>query len=123
MIKGCGVDIIEIDRIARAMQKPGFIQRIFTADEQQLLHGRPVQSWAARFAAKEAVMKALGCGWRQGVTFQDIVILRDQNGKPVVELRGKAREIARAQGVAAVHLSLSHNRSAAVAYAVSVGGG
>lgn len=123
VIKGCGVDIIEIDRIARAMRKPRFIQRVFTAEEQRLLSSRPVQSWAARFAAKEAVMKALGCGWRHGVGFQDIAIMRDQNGKPLVELRGQAQEIARRQGVAVVHLSLSHSRSVAVAYVVCVGRG
>ena len=68
-------------------------------------------------------MKALGCGWRHGVGFQDIAILRDQNGKPLVELRGQAQEIARRQGVAVVHLSLSHSRSVAVAYVVCVGRG
>ncbi len=123
VIKGCGVDIIEIDRIARAIKKPRFIQRIYTAEEQQLLHSRPVQSWAARFAAKEAVMKALGCGWQQGVRFRDIEILQEQSGKPVARLKGQAWEIAHTQGVTAIHLSLSHNRTVAIAYAVCVGGG
>ena len=123
IIKGCGVDIIEISRITRAMENPRFIQRIYTPGEQRLLRSRPVQSWAARFAAKEAVMKALGCRWRNGVRFRDIEILQEPSGKPVVELMGQALVVAEAQGVTAVHLSMSHNRNVAIAYVVCAGGG
>ena len=69
IIIGCGVDIIEIDRIAKALQKQKFIERVYTDQEQQLLRLRSAQSWAARFAAKEAVMKALGCGWNHGALY------------------------------------------------------
>lgn len=121
VIKGCGVDMIEIDRITRALRRQKFIERIYTKREQELLRARTAQSWAARFAAKEAVMKALGCGLRQGVRFTDIEILNEESGRPVVILAGQAQKAAQLQRVAAVHISLSHNRSTAVAYALSVG--
>ena len=123
IIIGCGVDIIEIDRIAKALQKQKFIERVYTDQEQQLLRLRSAQSWAARFAAKEAVMKALGCGWNHGVRFTDIEILREESGKPAVNLFGQAQKIAQSLKVTGIHISLSHNRSTAVAFALCVGEG
>lgn len=121
VIKGCGVDLIEIARIAKALQRPKFASRIYTEKEQTILRSRSPQSWAARFAAKEAVMKALGCGWQKGVRFTDIEILQETSGKPIVSLHGQASVIARNKQITQVHLSLSHDRSVAIAYAISVG--
>lgn len=121
VVKGCGIDIIEIERIARALKKPGFINKIHTSDEQKMLHTRHNQSWAVRFAAKEAVMKAIGCGWQKGVRFKDIEINQDQWGKPVVLLSGRVKEIADARKITQLHISLAHDRISAIAYAIAVG--
>lgn len=121
VIKGCGVDLIEIYRIAQALKKERFKSKIYTEHEQTILTRKAAQSWAARFAGKEAVMKAIGTGWQQGVSFQQIEISRDQLGKPVVRLFGKAQEIASNQGISEIHISLSHNRDTAIAYAIAVG--
>lgn len=120
-IKGCGVDIIEVERIAKALARPQFQQRIYTTREQEILRSRHVQSWAARFAAKEAVMKAIGCGWQYGVRFTDIEILPEPSGKPAVILSGQAQIIAAQMHISKVLVSMSHNRSVAIAYAVCVG--
>lgn len=121
VVKGCGVDIIEIYRIAQALEKDRFKDKIFTKHEQKILQGKAAQSWAARFAAKEAVMKALGSGWQRGVSFKQIEIGKDQWAKPIVQLFDRAQEIANERGINEIHLSLSHNRTTAIAYAIAVG--
>ncbi len=122
IIVGCGIDIIEIKRIAKALKKPRFSSKIYTQKERQSLEGRHPRSWAVRFAAKEAVMKAMGCGWRQGVAFTDIEIMQDTWGKPIIKLRGKAEQIADEQGISQIHISLTHDKISAIAYAIAVGG-
>lgn len=121
IIIGCGVDIIEIERIERALKRSRFKTKIYTKMEQQLLENNEVKSWAARFAAKEAVMKALGCGWRGGVKFSDIEVSQNHLGKPMIELSGVTKSIAEQQNVTKIHISLSHDRSVAIAYAIAVG--
>lgn len=121
IIIGCGVDIIEIERIANALKRPRFKTKIYTENEQDLLATKKIESWAARFAAKEAVMKALGFGWRGGIKFTDIDVSHDHLGKPVVKLSGKTKELAEQSKVTKIHLSLSHDRSVAIAYAIAVG--
>lgn len=121
VVKGCGVDIIEIYRITQALKKARFKSRIYTAHEQKILESKNDQSWAARFAGKEAVMKALGCGWQQGVGFKQIEISRDDWGKPIVRLYDRAQEVASMQKISEIHISLSHNRDTAIAYAIAVG--
>lgn len=119
MVLGTGVDLIEVERIRRALASPTtgerFRQRVFTPKEQAAVAGRrhPEQGLAARFAAKEAVMKALGrfCDWRQ------IEILREE-GAPEVQLHGTAKALAASQGVTKIHLSLSHTRELATAFVV-----
>lgn len=123
IIKGCGVDIIEIDRIATALQKDGFRHRIYTQTEKEYLEPKQPQSWAAGFAAKEAVMKALGIGWQKGIKFTDIEVQHDQYGKPSIALFGVALDIAGRNNITQVHISLSHNNQVAVAYAIAVGEG
>ena len=118
-----GLDIIEIARIQRALSRWGdrFMQRIYTPAEQEL-YSRHAQSLAALFASKEAVMKALGTGARMrngtGIGWQEIEILPDPLGKPIVYRHGRARERARELGLGELAISLSHSRDYAVASVV-----
>ncbi len=114
-----GVDIIEIDRIERTLQRFGsrFLERIYTADEISYCRGRPAQL-AARFAAKEAVMKALGTGTR-GVGWRDVEITRERTGKPRVNLTGRAAARARRLGIRNMGVSISHSHTYAVASVVA----
>jgi holo-[acyl-carrier protein] synthase len=122
MIRGLGIDIIEVDRIRRATARWGeaFLCRVFTPDE--LARGgapqRAAERLAGRFAAKEAVMKALGLG-RRGVGWQEIEITVDPFGKPGVRLTGRAATVADRLGVRAWHVAISHTRLLAVAEALA----
>jgi holo-[acyl-carrier protein] synthase len=124
MILGTGIDIVEIERIAEAVKNPRFTERVFTEQEQEYCESRRAQrasSYAARFAAKEAVMKALGTGLSKG-RWLDVEILSIPDGKPNVRLGGFFEAIAREMGVVAIQLSLSHSRDFAVAQAITWGG-
>lgn len=118
MIYGVGTDLCRINRIARAMEKPRFLDRLYTAAERARLEGlcdeRRHERAAGMFAAKEAVAKALGTGF-VGFGFADIEILSDEKGKPAVILHGGAAELAKN---ATVHLSISHDGGMALAFAV-----
>jgi holo-[acyl-carrier protein] synthase len=122
MIKGIGVDIVEIGRIRRIIENQGerFIQKVFTPLEQEycLAHRDPAPHFAARFAAKEAVFKALGTGWAEGVSWHDAEVRRQDGGAPVLALAGEAANLCRASGVSSTHLSLSHSNDSAVAMVV-----
>ena len=113
-----GVDIVEIDRVERAVARGGdrFLNRIYTEAEIALYRERPSEL-AARFAGKEAVMKALGTGTR-GVGWREIEIIPNRRGKPVVVLRGRAQARARALGLEDLAISLSHSKNFAVASVV-----
>ena len=120
MVSGIGIDIVEIKRISDAVKKNNrFLQKVFTNDELKYLEEKKfrAQSVAGGFAAKEAVSKALGTGFR-GFGLQDIQVLRDELGKPFVILTGKARSIAEAKGHYTIHLSISHSDNNAIAYAM-----
>lgn len=120
MILGVGVDIVEIRRIKEILDKNnGFLEKIFTANEIEYLKGRNLRPEyvAGRFAAKEAVSKALGTGFR-GFSFRDIIIENSTLGKPIVTLKGKARVIASKTGNTNIHLSISHGEDNAIAYAL-----
>jgi holo-[acyl-carrier protein] synthase len=121
---GVGVDIVEVERIERAITRWGeaFVRRIYTAREVERSAAPIVVGprLAARFAAKEAVMKALGVGWRQ-LSWQEIEIANDPQGKPVVHLHGAARRIADQLGVTDILVALSHTHLHAVANAVAIG--
>lgn len=127
MILSVGADLCEIDRIEGVHARLGerFLDRILTADEKEycLRKQQPWASVAARFAAKEAVMKCLGTGWTQGVTFRDIEVRRARGGAPGLLLHGRAAEHAAARGIACWHLSLSHSRGTALAMVVAEGTG
>ncbi len=112
-----GVDIVEIARIENAIARwrERFLRRIYTSAEIELCSSRP-HSLAGRFAAKEAVMKALGCGFK-GAPWREIEILADSEGMPLVNLTGRARARADHLGIKQVLVSLSHSNSQAIAYA------
>lgn len=119
----CGVDIIEIDRIKRSFEKMGdsFRDRIFTRDEVEYCESKNAvkhKSYAARFAAKEAVSKAFGTGMGDRIGWKDIEIQNDENGKPYVNLLGKARELFDEVNGVGISISLSHSENYAVAFAV-----
>ena len=112
-IIGHGVDIVEIARIAGMLEDHGerFAERCFTVDERAYADESErvrAERYAARFAAKEAVLKALGTGLRYGLSFTDIEVRRTAEGGPVVHLHGVAREMAEKRGIVNWHLSLSH---------------
>ena len=120
MIVGIGCDIIEIERIARAIKSESFIRRVFTAEEAAYCQRRGQQSaasFAARFAAKEAVLKALGTGLREG-SLQEIAVDNDVLGKPLVQLSGHFAMLAKQLGVKNIQISLSHSRELATAYVI-----
>lgn len=125
MILGVGIDIIEIGRIEQAVKRPAFVERVFTKAEQAYCNSRGVQkasSYAARFAGKEAVLKAFGTGLSGG-TLQDIEIINDNRGCPQVTLTGFYGDLAQTMGVTGVYLSLTHAREYAAAQAILWGGG
>jgi len=119
-----GVDLIEIERIQTAIDRHGsrFLARVYTARELVYCRGR-VESLAGRFAAKEAVAKALGTGiWRHGVGWTDIEVLRDlQSGAPQLQLHNAAATCASTLGLHEWSVSLSHDRARAIAFVVAIG--
>ncbi len=117
-----GVDLIEIERIRQAHQRYGqrFLNRIYTPVEQARCRGR-ADELAARFAAKEAVSKALGTGMR-GVLWKEIEVVNDPRGKPLVRLYGAAERRAAELGIADLDISLTHSRDQAIAFVVALSG-
>lgn len=123
MIKGVGVDLVEIERIKRAIDNNGkFLKRVFTKEE--IARGEKkkdrYQFYGAHFATKEAVMKALGTGWRKGVRWRDIQIIHNNDGKPEVKLVGRTKEIAKRLEIDGVLVSMSHTREYAIAQAIAI---
>jgi holo-[acyl-carrier protein] synthase len=122
MIFGIGTDIVEVSRIQKAVEgTPGFADKIFTEAEQNYCEARKAgkyQSYAARYAAKEAFFKALGTGYRYGMRFREIEIINNSLGKPEIRLHGKAKTLVSEQKIIRIHLSLSHLREMAVAFVI-----
>ena len=122
MIVGTGIDIAEVDRIAQTIARFGgrFKERVFTADEIRYCESKAnkAERYAARFAAKEAGMKALGTGWSRGVTWRDIEVQRLPGGRPTVVFHGKAGEIFAKLGGVRAHLSITHTKDSAMAYVI-----
>jgi holo-[acyl-carrier protein] synthase len=120
-----GVDLVEIARFERVLREWGdrFEARVFTDGEREYCRRRaPAPAhFAARFAAKEAAMKALGTGWRGGVRWKDIEVVRAPGGPPTLRLAGACAEIARRRGIARLHLSLTHDAGVALAFVVAEG--
>lgn len=117
----CGVDFIRVDRIEAALARfgPRFLQRVFTAEEQRYCGGR-APSLAARWAAKEAVAKALGCGIGD-VAWREIEILSDARGAPALRLHGAAARLAAARALREWSVSLTHDDGRAIALVVAMG--
>ncbi len=122
MIVGTGIDIAEVPRIAHSITRYGdrFLRRIFTEGEIQYCDSKAnrMERYAARFAAKEAAMKALGTGWNHGVRWRDLEVRREPGGRPTLAFHGKAAEFAAKLGATHVALSLSHTASEAIAQVI-----
>lgn len=120
---GIGVDIVEIARMESILKRtPSFALRVFTDEERAYCESsnRPATHYACRFAAREAVLKALGTGFSSGVGRRDVSVSRDSSGKPIAVLSGRALEIAHELGVIEVALSLSFTNDVAVANAMTI---
>lgn len=126
-IIGIGTDIVECLRIAQMIERHGelFLNRVFTPTEIGYCSARAAatQHFAGRWAAKEAVLKAMGTGWARGIKWVDIEIRNDERGRPAVALGGGARDVCERLGVREMHVSISHCRTFATAYAVACGHG
>jgi holo-[acyl-carrier protein] synthase len=122
MIVGTGIDIAEVPRIAQAIERHGerFIHRVFTEGEIAYCDSKAnrIERYAARFAAKEAGMKALGTGWNHGVRWRDVEVCRQPGGRPTIAFHGKAAEFATRLGAKNVALSLSHTAEQAIAQVI-----
>ena len=120
MIVGTGVDLAEVSRIRASVERYGarFVQRVFTAREIAYVERKAnkYERFAARFAAKEAGMKALGTGWSRGVTWKDFEVANLPSGRPTLVLHGVAAGIATELGVKTVQLSLTHTSELALAW-------
>ena len=122
---GIGTDIVECLRIAQMIERHGelFISRVYTEFEIGYCSSRKAatQHYAGRWAAKEAVLKAIGTGWRRGISWRDIEVRNDGGGKPTVALRGGARDVVEQLGIQQMLISISHCRSHATAFAMALG--
>ena len=119
MIIGIGTDIIEVDRVAKAISQEAFKKKVFSDREIAYCETqKKEESFAARFAAKEAFFKALGTGWRDGMGITEVEILNDSLGKPEIHLSGKAKEVFEQKGGTHIHVSLSHIKTQAIAYVI-----
>lgn len=125
-ILGIGTDIIECPRIGRMIEQHGelFLQRVYTDREIRYCQARKhaIEHFAGRWAAKEAIFKALGSAWNRGVTWTDFEVRNSPDGQPKVLVRGAARDAALSRGVADILVSISHCRTYATAYAMVLGG-
>ena len=122
-MRGLGTDLVEVERFRLAMRRRAALpERLFSDDERAYAFRQkdPAKSLAARFGAKEAVMKALGVGlWK--FRFRDVEVVREKSGAPTLALRGRAAEIAAERGVVAWQLSLTHTNATAMAVAIALG--
>jgi len=122
MILGIGTDLAEVDRIRESIARFGdrFLNRIYTAGERAYSASKanPVERLAARFAAKEAGMKAIGTGWSQGVTWHDFAVVNEESGRPTLALNGAAKRKADTMGVKRISLSLTHTSATALAVVI-----
>jgi holo-[acyl-carrier protein] synthase len=117
MIFGIGTDIIETERVARAITRESFKLKVFSKREIDYCEKQSTaESFAARFAAKEAFFKALGTGWRDGMHINEVEILNDDLGKPFIELTGDTLVIVQKKGIKNIFVSLSHIKTMAIAF-------
>ncbi|MFY9310111.1 MAG: holo-ACP synthase [Bacteroidia bacterium] len=123
MILGLGTDIAEVARIAKSVEDIRFKERVFSPAEIAYCESRAHknESFAARFAAKEAFFKALGTGWRGGLAFNEVEIQNDDLGKPTLHLTGTTAEILIEKKIKSIHVSLSHTKETAIATVIIEG--
>jgi holo-[acyl-carrier protein] synthase len=122
MICGIGIDLVRVERVRAIAERwqARFLDRLYTQAERRACMNKaaPYASLAARFAAKEAVFKALGTGWSDGVSWRDIQVLNDRSGRPRATVSGRLKTLMKRAGVTGIHVSLSHEADYAVAEAV-----
>ncbi len=122
MIVGTGIDIIEVPRVAASIERFGrrFVERVFTEGEIRYCESKhnKAERYAARFAAKEAALKAIGTGWRRGVAWREVEVGHELGERPVIRFSGRAAEFAAKLGMKRASLSLSHTREQAVAQVI-----
>jgi holo-[acyl-carrier protein] synthase len=129
MIVGIGVDLAEVDRIREALERAAtgerFRSRVFTPGEQAYCERRrrKFESYAARFAAKEAMMKALGRGWSREVSWTEIEVTRERGGRPRIQLHGRTAAYAEKLGIRRISLALTHTADTAMAEVIAEDGG
>ena len=123
MILGLGTDIADVDRIAKSIEDIRFKERVFSRAEIAYCEARAgkAESFAARFAAKEAFFKALGTGLREGMAFKEVETINDELGKPAIHLTGTTAEIANRKKIKSIHVSLSHTKETAIATVIIEG--
>ncbi|MCE5301490.1 MAG: holo-ACP synthase [Planctomycetaceae bacterium] len=124
-IVGIGTDITECLRIARMIERHGelFIGRIYTPQEVKYCQSRKqaTQHFTGRWAAKEAILKALGTGWQRGISWRDMEIFNEPDGKPVVRVRGGVKELVEQLGIQEIQVTISHCRTHATAFVIALG--
>lgn len=125
-ILGIGTDIVECPRIGRMIEQHGefFLRRVYTEREIRYCQARKraLEHFAGRWAAKEAILKAIGTGWSKGISWTDLEVRNEPGGQPTVLVRGGARDAALGRGIGDILISISHCRTYATAYALAVGG-
>lgn len=117
MIIGIGTDIAEVLRIAKSLEKKGFQEKVFSRNEIIYCETKTnkAENYAVRFAAKEALFKALGTGWRGGLAFNEVEVENDELGKPSIQLIGETAKIIEKRNIKSIHVSLSHTKEIAIA--------
>ena len=122
MIVSIGIDIIEVYRIAETISRtPRFVERVYTPAEREYCESKGVaaaQSFAGRFAAKEAFLKALKTGWRGKITWHDIEVINDADGVPSLSITGEAQALVEKLGALSIHISIAHTSEHAVAQVI-----
>jgi holo-[acyl-carrier protein] synthase len=123
MIIGLGTDIIEVSRISQSVQVAAFKEKVFSKSEIEYCERKTnsAESYAVRFAAKEAFFKALATGLRNGMALKEVEVMNDELGKPTLNIIGGTAETIKEKGIKAIHISLSHTKDVAVATVVLEG--
>lgn len=119
-----GIDLVDFPRIEEMIERHGerFVNRVFTTAEQKYAnaHRNSVEKYAGRFAAKEAILKLVGTGWRGKIAWTDVEVVNDPSGQPVVRLSGEVKEIAEKLGIRQISISITHTANFAIASAVAL---
>ena len=122
MIVSIGIDIVEVYRIRETIERtPRFVERVYTKDERRYCDSKgaaAAASYAGRFAAKEAFLKALKTGWKGKISWHDVEVMSDADGVPTVSVKGEAKRLLKELGAERIHLSISHTAEHAVAHVI-----